>query len=235
MEISHEFEVNVPKTLVIEYFSSPQNLLSHIPAFRDLKQIDENTWELDVKWLFTIKLTVTRKIFTDEVNYTIKKSEGLIKLSGYLRHIIIPKGSNRTLIRIIFFYQGPFESIAKRQAEEYLKKGMKFLEEDLNKMKEKIENSQGQENKIEIKEDLLKMETIMAKETNKSELENIIAKAMIESIESEVLLLISDGSNIVKLKFKDGSLEETEGDLNILENKIKVLMKRQITRTNSMQ
>jgi len=235
MEISHEFEVNVPKTLVIEYFSNPQNLLSHIPAFRDLKQIDENTWELDVKWLFTIKLTVTRKIFTDEVNYTIKKSEGVIRLSGYLRHIIIPKRPNKTLIRIIFFYQGPFESIAKRQAEEYLKKGMKFFEEDLNKMKEKIENVQEQENEIETKEDLLKMETIMAKEVDKSELEDIIAKAMVESIDSEVLLLISDGSNIVKLKFKEGSVEETKGDVNSLENRIKILMKRQSTKTNSVQ
>ena len=85
-----------------------------------------------------------------------------------------------------------------------------------------------------IKEDLLNMETIMAKEINKNELEDVIAKAMIESINTEVILLISDDSNIAELKFKDGSLEETKGDVNVLKDKIKILMKRAVTKTKAM-
>jgi len=230
MEIIREFEIDVPESVAMEYFSNPQNLLRHIPAFRGIKQIDENTWEMDLKWLINLKLIVKREIFSDEVNYTIKKTEGRIKISGYLRHILLQKGPNKTLVRINYLYHGPFEnSIAKRQAEEYFEKGMIFFEQDLKKMKEKLQNAQEYGkggNRIEIKEDFLKMETIMAKEVDKSELDNIIAKAMIESVNYEILLLVSDGENIVQLKFKDGSLEESKGNINELGNRVKVLMKR---------
>jgi len=232
MEITRELEVNAPKSVVMEYFSNPQNLLPHIPAFRNLKQIDKNTWEMDLKWLITLKLIVKREILTDEVIYTIKKTEGNIKISAYLRHVILQKGLNKTLVKILYFYQGPFEgTIAKRQAEEYFDKGMKIVEEDLNRimkerMKEEIKIEQKQGDGIEIKEDLLRMETLFAKEIDKGELESVIAKAMIESIGSEILLLVSDGKNIVQLKFKDGSLEESKGSVDVLGNKVKVLMKR---------
>lgn len=69
---------------------------------------------------------MTRKILTDEIDYEIKKSEGIIKISSYLRYIIIPKPQGKTLLKIIFFYQGPFESIARKQTEEYYKKEKGF-------------------------------------------------------------------------------------------------------------
>lgn len=240
MEITRELEVNAPKSVVIEYFSNPQNLLPHIPAFRNLKQIDENSWELDLKWLITLKLIVKREILTDEVIYTIKKTEGNIKISAYLRHVILQKGPNKTLIKIIYVYQGPFEdTIAKRQAEEYFDKGMKIVEEDLNRimkerMKEEIKIEQKQGDGIEIKEDLLKMETLLAKEIDKNELESVIAKAMIESINSEILLLVSDGESVVQLKFRDGSLEESKGNIGSLGNRVKVLMKRKAIKITSI-
>ena len=208
-------------------------MLKYVPAFKDLKQIDENTWELEVKWLFTIKLTVTRRIGTDEVDYEIKKSEGLVKISSYLRYIIIPKRNGKTILKIIFFYKGPFESIAKRQTEEYYKRGAKIFEEDLKRLKEGQKVTSGAQVSLGIKEDLLNMETIMAKEINKSELEDIIAKAMIESINAVVILLISDDITIVELKFKDGSLEEAKGNINALKDKIKILMKRTVMKTET--
>lgn len=41
------------------------------------------------------------------------------------------------------------------------------------------------------------MQTIMAKEVSKKELEDIIAKGMIESIGGKVILLLSDEKSIV--------------------------------------
>jgi len=233
MELAYDFETNAPKAVILQYISDPQNLLKYVPAFKNLKQIDDNTWELEVKWLFTIKLTVTRRMGTDEIDYDIKKTEGLIKIASYLRYILMPKRNGKTVLKIIFFYKGPFESIAKGQTEQYYKRGMKIFEEDLKRLKEgqKVDNNQID---LGIKEDLLNMETVMAKEINKNELEDIVAKAMIESINTRVILLISDGNNIAELKFKDGSLEETKGDINSLNGKIKVLMKRTVMKTNSV-
>lgn len=77
------------------------------------------------------------------------------------------------------------------------------------------------------------MQTIMAKEVSKKELEDIIAKGMIESIGGKVILLLSDEKSIVELSFKDGSVDSIKGDLNQLGDKIKVLMKRTATVNSS--
>ena len=49
MELAYDFETDVPKAVILQYISDPQNLLKYVPAFKNLKQIDDNTWKLEVK------------------------------------------------------------------------------------------------------------------------------------------------------------------------------------------
>ncbi|BFH72224.1 DUF3211 family protein [Sulfurisphaera javensis] len=223
MELQYDFTTNAPKELILKYILDPQNLLKYVPAFKDLKQINENTWELEVKWLFTIKLTVKRIIGVDEITYTIEKSEGLIKIKSYLRYIILSPKVGQTTLRILFYYEGPFESIVKKQTEEYYKKGKEMFEKDLQRIRGET-NYTAEIPKINI--NVINMQTILAKEIYKNEIEDILTKAMVESVNSKVIALLSDENQLVEITFENGSLVESKGDINSLKNKIKVILKR---------
>ncbi|BAB66953.1 STK_08120 family protein [Sulfurisphaera tokodaii] len=221
MELEYNFETNTPKDVILEYISNPENLLKYVPAFKSLKRLDENSWELEVKWLFTIKLKVKRIIGTDEVTYTIEKTEGLIKISASLRYVILTPKNRNTILKIIFSYEGPFESIAKKQTEEYYRRGVEIFKRDLEKLEEKHLNIQ----RVTTKFDILNMKTILAKGIKRGEIEDILTRAMIESVNSRVLVILSDDKTIVELIFENGSLEDSKGDINTLGENIKVLMK----------
>ncbi|QIW24772.1 DUF3211 domain-containing protein [Sulfolobus sp. S-194] len=221
MELEYNFETNASKDVILEYISNPENLLKYVPAFKSLKKIDEDKWELEVKWLFTIKLKVKRIIGTDEVTYTIEKTEGLIKISSSLRYVILTPKNRNTILKIIFSYEGPFESIAKKQTEEYYRRGVEIFKHDLERLEGKHLNTQ----RIITKFDILNMRTIFAKEIKKSEIEDILTRAMIESVNSRVLVILSDNKTIVELIFENGSLEDSKGDINNLGENIRILMK----------
>ncbi len=216
MEASYDFETEENPETVKEYLMNPYNLIKYVPNFKDLKEVEDG-WELYVHWLFTIKLKIIRIVSNDEISYLIKKSEGMIKLNANLRFIILPS-KKITRVKLVFFYQGPFERFAKKQADEFYKRGVKIFEEDLKK-KAIIQTTEG--NQIPV----YNMRTILAKKVQKQEVENILEDAMVKSVDKLIVLILSDGKNTVELTFNKGDVISQKGDLNSLEGEITVIMK----------
>jgi hypothetical protein len=216
VEATYEFETTESPETVKEYLANPYNLMKYVPNFKDLKETEDG-WELDVHWLFTIKLRIIRIVTENEISYLIKKSEGMIKLNANLRFIILPtKGI--TKVNLVFFYQGPFERFAKRQADEFYKRGVKLFEEDLKK-RAVVQTAQGQEIPV------YTMRTILAKKIQKDELEDILEDAMVKSVDRMIVLILSDGKNNVQLTFNKGDVISQKGDLNSLQGEVTVIMK----------
>ncbi|BDC17293.1 STK_08120 family protein [Acidianus sp. HS-5] len=216
MEASYDFETDENPETVKEYLINPRNLIKYVPNFKDLKETEDG-WELYVHWLFTIKLKIIRIVSNDEISYLIKKSEGMIKLNANLRFIILPT-KNITKVKLVFFYQGPFESFAKRQADEFYKRGAKIFQEDLKK-KTVVQTNEGSE------VPLYAMRTILAKKVQKQEIESILEDAMVKSVDKLIVLILSDGKNTVELTFNKGDVTSQKGDVNSLKGEITVIMK----------
>lgn len=103
METTYEFETRRTMDVVKEYLMNPQNLMKYVPSFKGLKETDHG-WELQVSWVITLTLEITRQIGRDEITYLIKKNNGLIKINSYLRFVILPT-KDRTVVRLTFFYK----------------------------------------------------------------------------------------------------------------------------------
>ncbi|EZQ11060.1 polyketide cyclase [Candidatus Acidianus copahuensis] len=232
METSYDFETYASPETIKEYLQDPKNLMKYVPNFKDLKKIN-NEFELDVKWLFTIKLEVNLQTTRDEITYLIKKVKGLIKINAYLRFIILPT-NRKTILKLIFFYQGPFERLAKKQADLFYKRGKDIFSKDIENFKKipdkESENSVLLENSREIvvnnnAKPIYLMKTLFVKKINKSELEEVIENSMLESAEGEVILILSDEKNMVELTFKNGDLTFQKGDLTSLGDSIIAMLK----------
>lgn len=100
-----------------------------------------------------------------------------------------------------------------------------MFEKELRKLEEK-EISETTPVVANLNIGLLKMKTILAEEISKDQLESIIEKAMLESINSKTVLLLNDDKNIVEMSFINGTLEDIKGDVNQLSNQIKVILKK---------
>ncbi|WP_240938801.1 SRPBCC family protein [Metallosphaera hakonensis] len=224
METTYEFETRRTMDVVKEYLMNPQNLMKYVPSFKGLKETDHG-WELQVSWVITLTLEITRQIGRDEITYLIKKNNGLIKINSYLRFVILPT-KDRTVVRLTFFYKGPFERIAKRQTEEFYKRGVEIFKEDLESM-----GSRPAEEAVVRKSDpnsrltLLKMKTLLSKIIDRGELDDVLEQAMIWSVNSEVIVIVSDGKGKVELVFDKGDLKTVNGDFNSLNDKLTVLVK----------
>ncbi|AWS00741.1 SRPBCC family protein [Metallosphaera hakonensis JCM 8857 = DSM 7519] len=198
--------------------------MKYVPSFKGLKETDHG-WELQVSWVITLTLEITRQIGRDEITYLIKKNNGLIKINSYLRFVILPT-KDRTVVRLTFFYKGPFERIAKRQTEEFYKRGVEIFKEDLESM-----GSRPAEEAVVRKSDpnsrltLLKMKTLLSKIIDRGELDDVLEQAMIWSVNSEVIVIVSDGKGKVELVFDKGDLKTVNGDFNSLNDKLTVLVK----------
>ncbi|MEM4138013.1 MAG: hypothetical protein QW250_00445, partial [Sulfolobaceae archaeon] len=71
------------------------------------------------------------------------------------------------------------------------------------------------------------MKTVFSKRISKAELKSVIERAVLESVESRVLLILSDNNSTVKMEFHNGDLIYSEGDINSLQdNNIIVLIKK---------
>lgn len=62
---------------------------------------------------------------------------------------------------------------------------------------------------------LLNMRTLLSTQIGKDQLDEVLEQAMLWSVNSQVFVLISDGSRRVELRFRNGDLE-SGGDLSSL-------------------
>ncbi|AWR96958.1 DUF3211 domain-containing protein [Acidianus sulfidivorans JP7] len=232
MEETFNFEVQASPTVVRDYLSDPKNLMVYVPHFKNLKEIDSNSWELKVSWLFSLSILVTREVSSNEITYFLKKTSGMFKILSYLRFNILPKKDNKVDVILTFYYKGPFESIAKNQAKKFYENGQKIFQQEIQKINNNqpiiVNNPRNIVTKVnESSSDIqiLKMRTILAKEIEESELENIIEDSMVQSVGKTIVLILSDGENNVELKIKDGDLISQKGEIDKLHGKIKVIIK----------
>ncbi|WP_240872137.1 hypothetical protein [Acidianus infernus] len=70
------------------------------------------------------------------------------------------------------------------------------------------------------------MKTIFSGKINKDELEKYLEIAMVKSVNSTVVVILSDERNIVEIKFKGGELVAQKGDLDSLSSPITILIKQ---------
>ncbi|MEM3347738.1 MAG: SRPBCC family protein [Metallosphaera sp.] len=225
MEVSYDFETTSPPDKVKGYLMDPNNLMKYVPSFKSLKEM-EGGWELQISWLIKINLQITREVKKDEITYLIRKVDGLIKIDSYLRFVILPT-AGRTVVRLTFFYHGPFERIAKRQTEEFYKRGVEIFKRDLESSP-KLTYGTGGSQQRRSDSDLLEMKTLLAKKVDKSELDDVLEEAMMWSINSPVKVILTDGVNKVELILKDGDLEESKGEISSLGEKLTVLVKGKV-------
>jgi len=222
MQLTYEFRVNASADAVKEYLSDPHNLLKYVPHFKELKEL-ENGWELHVSWLFDVKLHVSRIITMNEVSYVVTKTEGLIKIKSDLRFLIIPQ-KDFTKVILTFTYDGPFQSLVKRQADSFYKKGVEIFKKDMEGMGKKVVEVRSSSSG-EVPVYMLK--TLMAKKVAKTELDKVLEDAMIMSVDKPTVVIISDGSNKVTLSFRNGDLFSKEGDINSLNGEMVTVLVKQ--------
>ncbi|MBW9140938.1 MAG: SRPBCC family protein [Candidatus Aramenus sp.] len=226
MEVSYDFEVEQSPEIVKEYLLDPNNLMKYVPAFKGIERTGEDEWELKVSWLITLKLKVIRQVTRDEVTYLIKKTEGMIKVESYLRFVILPT-KGRTIVKLIFFYKGPFEGIARRQTEAFYKRGVEIFKRDMELAGTPEKTA---ESKVVVSGNnqfpsILEMKTVEVKRISAKDVEDVIGEAIAKSLDAPVLLILSDGENVVELKFYGGDVVESKGDVKSLKEPIKVIVK----------
>jgi len=212
IEVKHEIEISKPLDYLISYFMNPKNIMKYIPYFKEIHQIDENKFKVKIKWLFSLDFNVIRILnkINNEIIYLISR-EGNIKINGQLIHILYKIGESRSKVLIRFVYEGPLESIVKRQAMKFLSNLSTRVFEEIIEVKKLESNSQFK----------VARQGIIEKE----KLEDLIDFAMVESVNSSLQLILSDGENIIKMTFENGELKETIGNIDSLKNNIKYVIK----------
>ncbi|BFH74074.1 hypothetical protein SJAV_20180 [Sulfurisphaera javensis] len=137
-ELQYDLECNceVPRFIIMRYFADPVKLVESMKAIKSVKQLDDNSWELEAKWLFyKARLTLRRILKYDEVIYFIEKQDGKIKGSSYIRFIILP---NRILkkyvIKSLFVYEGSLGTLVEFLAEGYYRRLEKEFEKEINNL-----------------------------------------------------------------------------------------------------
>ncbi|MBB5254491.1 STK_08120 family protein [Sulfurisphaera ohwakuensis] len=208
LEVKKEIMINKSLDLLLSYFMNPRNIMKYIPYFKEIHQINENTFKVTLKWLFSVDFEVIR-IFqksTNEITYLVNR-DSIPRIHAQLTHFLASIKQSTKVI-IIFKYQGPFEFYVRREAQKFL--------ENLN---DKIFEELSELNMIVIKEGVIKDDKF----------KDVIDLASIESVNSETELVLSDGDTIVRISFNNGKVIRTLGDINLLrKGEIKYLIKKKI-------
>lgn len=227
IEVESKFQINKPIDVVVKYFSEPKNILKFVPYFDELYQIDESTYRFKLKWLMTLNLIakkVCRKMEKDyEIIYEINK-ESKPRIHSQLYNFIAPINEGSEIL-IKYIYEGPFESYVKREASIFMKKFEERAFEEISSFERTLTNIP-----LEITVNkptlngyiILKVGVISKNE----EIDILLDFAEVESINGITELILSDSKNIVKIKFENGTVKETYGDIDKLTGNINYMIKK---------
>ncbi|AWR96502.1 hypothetical protein DFR86_02320 [Acidianus sulfidivorans JP7] len=219
MEEVFKLTSSLPYEELLEYFNNPKNIMTYIPLFKEIDKIDNNSYIVKIGWIFNINLKVFKISMKNRITYIVEHN-AFPKISGKLDHIFEPRQGkpNVTEIDITFYYNGPFEKIAKLQSRklyESIKK--KFLNEETSE----------EENKKDVfTEEKASMKTILSGSIDMQNIDSLISKAIVESNKCEIELIIGEGDSSAKLFFVDGNLVMQTGSLNNLKGRNKFLLRK---------
>ncbi|ARM74980.1 hypothetical protein [Acidianus manzaensis] len=208
-----------PYSELLEYFNNPRNIMKYIPMFNDIINIDENTFLVKIGWIFNIDLKVFKISNKNRITYIVEH-KSFPSIVGKLDHILEPKQGqqNLTEINIIFYYSGPFEIIVKLQARKLYNSIQKQFSVN-NYSNLKLEEKEFNEEKTQMK-------TILSGTIDIQNIDTVISKAILESKENEIELIISKGDTSIKLIFIDGTLVKQIGSLSDLKGRSKFLLRK---------
>lgn len=137
-EIQYDLECkcDAPRFIIMRYFADPYRLVESMKAVKSIRQIDDNSWELEAKWLFyKARLNLRRVLRYDEVIYFIEKRDGKIKGTSYVRFVILPNRILRAyVIKSLFVYEGSLATLVEFLAEGFYKRLEKEFEKEINKL-----------------------------------------------------------------------------------------------------
>ncbi|MEJ2776032.1 hypothetical protein WIW90_07380 [Sulfolobaceae archaeon RB850M] len=195
ISVKKEFNIPLPLKVVVNYFMKPENIMKFIPYFKDIKEIDENTFSVVIKWLFSVTFLVKRfyNPFTNDIVYKISRS-GILKVNATLYHSIF-RARDSTKVIISFTYEGPFESLVKREAEKF----MIGLSDEVVK-------------------EVLRSEEFVIEEGSMERFSLDRIMEMIRDRQEKLKVFIIHKDKIITIYFEKGNLKTVEGDLSSLYN-----------------
>ncbi len=216
--MEEEFTLLLPGFNAYDFFGNPSNIMRYIPFFKNISQISENDFIVNVGWILNIKFNVKRILAKNRITYIISRNEQP-KLSGKLDHFFEPLqgNTNLTKIKIIFYYKGPLEKLIKIEARRFYNKVKNVL----------YQNNEEEVSDTEFNNIMNEMKTVLSGIIkNDEELDIIVNKAVIESMNTEIALIIGSDKNNIKFLFSKGNLIKEKGEMNNIKSGMKFVIKK---------
>ncbi|MUM65295.1 hypothetical protein D1867_08600 [Acidianus infernus] len=216
--MEEEFTLLLPSFNAYDFFSNPSNIMKFIPLFKSISQISDNEFIVSIGWILNVKINVKRILAKNRISYIISRSEQP-RITGKLDHIFEPLqgNTNLTKVKIIFYYKGPLEKLVKIESRRFY-----------NKVKDEIDQHNKEEvSDIEFDNILNQMKTILSGIIKTDdEFDMLINKAVMESINSEIALIIGSDRNSMKFLFDKGNLIKEKGSVENIKSGMKFVMKK---------
>ncbi|MQL55674.1 hypothetical protein [Acidianus ambivalens] len=216
--MEEEFTLLLPSFNAYDFFSNPSNIIKFIPLFKSISQISDNEFIVSIGWILNVKINVKRILAKNRISYIISRSEQP-RITGKLDHIFEPLqgNTNLTKVKIIFYYKGPLEKLVKIESRRFY-----------NKVKDEIDQHNKEEvSDIEFDNILNQMKTILSGIIKTDdEFDMLINKAVMESINSEIALIIGSDRNSMKFLFDKGNLIKEKGSVENIKSGMKFVMKK---------
>ncbi|WP_150111352.1 hypothetical protein [Candidatus Acidianus copahuensis] len=220
MEEVFKIITSLPQDYLLDYFNNPENITMEIPFFKSIKQTNENTYLVKVGWLISVETKVVKIRLKNRITYMMEHRD-FPRIIAKLDHKIEPLfgKSEQTTVEITFYYKGPFESLARSEA----KKIYKRIREKFDIIAKKIAKPEMQQEEISY---ISGMKTINSGLIGRDNMEMLIDKVIVESVDNDVEIIFSDGENVVKMVFSKGDLVYSAGSINSLKDSIKYIIKK---------
>ncbi|BDC18364.1 hypothetical protein [Acidianus sp. HS-5] len=216
--MEENFTLLLPSFNAYDFFSNPSNIMKYIPLFKNISQISENNFIVNVGWILNVKFNVERILAKNRIIYIVSRNEQP-KLSGKLDHLFEPlQGNNKlTKVKIVFYYNGPLERLVKIESRRFYNKIKNVL----------YQNNEEEVSDTEFNNIINEMKTILSGVIKSDEeFDILVNKAVIESVNSEIVLIIGSDKNGIKFLFNKGNLVKEKGEMNNIKSGMKFVMKK---------
>jgi carbon monoxide dehydrogenase subunit G len=238
--IKEEFEidVDVPSHVVLDYLRNFLKFKDALDFIKDAKLEKDNEYSGKVKLSF-IPLSFDTKIIKNEVRgtnssivtYNILRSSWP-SFSIRIDFIITPNTQTQSKVKCYLTYTGYMENLMKAELTQSISNLKKEIKTGLELQKYILpQNERRDKTEVKVLEsintiDILSMKTIYSGKVSKKDLKNILERAILESVQAKVLVMLSDTQNTVNLEIQNGDVTKIEGDINSLQENIIVLIKK---------
>lgn len=219
-----EYDLQIEPEVVRDFLMDTEKFREIVPQFKEITQINDNTFKVKLYWVFTLEFEVKREIaggpnatiityFMDHPHWPHVRSNIQYNIRNEF---------GRTHLTVIFTYDGPFEGRAKSLAKEVDKRMRTELNNIIKEWRSKEKTTAiVQARKESLGDhtiDILNMKTMLAKKIKKEELERTMEEALAMSVDKPLVVLLSDGVATVRLDLSNGEVVHAEGNMAELKN-----------------